>query len=134
MKKVCVCTAIALTGCSTATNDIVPAQLSPVQYSGYDCERLTAELQRMYTRAGELAHLGGTAAQYTRLGAEHRALREAATIKKCATTLASPLQRATADSQDDQSGTGPHNRTTASPKLVYARSEHLNPHARLPAP
>ena len=106
MKKVCVCTAIALTGCSTATGEIASA-LSPVQYSSYDCEHLTAELRRMYTRAGELAHLGGTAAEYARLGAEHRALRDAATVKNCATTLASPLQRATPDSQDDQSGTGP---------------------------
>ena len=107
MKKVCVCTAIALTGCST----------SPMHYSSYDCEYITAELQRMYTRAGELAHLGGTVAEYTRLGAEHRALREAATIKKCATTLASPLQGATPDSPDDQSGIGP---TIAPPQLPSA--------------
>jgi hypothetical protein len=106
MKQVWVCTAIAVTGCSTATNDIAPA-VSPVQYSSYDCEHLAAELRRMYTRAGELAHLGGTAAEYARLGAEHRALREAATIKKCATTLASPLQGATPNSPDDQSGTNP---------------------------
>jgi len=100
MKRVCVLTAIALTGCSAA-------ELSSTQYSSYDCADLTAELRSVYTRAGELAHLGGTAAQYARLGAEHDALREAAAIKKCATTVASPLQRATPDSQDDQSGTGP---------------------------
>jgi hypothetical protein len=113
MKKVYVCTAIALTGCST----------SPMHYSGYDCEYVTAELQRMYTRAGELAHVGGTAGEYARLGAEHRALREAATIKKCATTLASPLQRATPDSQDDQSGTGP---TIAPPQLPSASTPEVS--------
>jgi hypothetical protein len=113
MKKVCVCTAIALTGCST----------SSMQYSGYDCEYVTAQLQRMYTRAGELAHLGGTAADYARLGAEHHALREAATIKKCATTLASPLQGATPDSQDDQSGIGP---TIAPPQLPSASTPEVS--------
>lgn len=102
MKRGCVFTAIALAGCS------------PMQYSSYDCEHLAAELRSAYTRAGELAHLGGTAAQYARLGAEHRALREAATIKKCAASLASPLQGATPSSPDDQSGTGP---TIAPPQV-----------------
>jgi len=83
MKKVCVCTAIALTGCSTATNDVAPTQPSLAQYSSYDCKHLTAELRRMYTRVDELAHLGGTAAEYARLGDEHHALREAAILKKC---------------------------------------------------
>lgn len=114
MKKVCVCTAIALTGCSTATNEIVPTRLSLTQYSSYDCEHLTAELRRMYTRVGELAHLGGTAAEYARLGAEHHALREAAIMKKCARTLTPPVQRATPNLPDDQSGTGP---TIAPPQV-----------------
>jgi hypothetical protein len=117
MKKVYVCTAIALTGCSTATNEIVPTQLSLAQYSSYDCEHLTTELRRMYTRAEELAHLGGTAAEYARLSDEHHALREAATINRCATTLAAPLQGATPSSPDDQSGTGP---TIAPPQVPSA--------------
>jgi hypothetical protein len=107
MKKVCVCIAIALTGCSTATNDIVPSQLSLTQYSSYDCEHLTAELRRMYTRVGELAHLGGTAAEYARLSDEHHALREAAIMQKCARTPTPPVQQATPNLPDDQSGTGP---------------------------
>ena len=123
MKKVCICTAIgtaictavALTGCSTATNDIVPAQLSPTQYSSYDCERLTTELRRMYTRVDELAHLGGTAAQYERLSDEHHALRQAAVMKKCASTP--PVQQATPNLPDDQSGTGP---TIAPPQVPSA--------------
>ena len=114
MKKVCVCTAVALSGCATATNDIVPTQLSSMQYSSYDCAHLTAELRRMYTRVGELAHLGGTAAEYARLGDEHQALREAAIMKKCATTLAPPLRRAAPNLPDDPSWNGP---TIAPPQV-----------------
>lgn len=117
MKRVCVCTAIALTGCSTAANDIVPTQLSLTQYSSYDCEHLTAELRRMYTRVDELAHLGGTPAEYARLGAEHHALREAAIMKKCTRTPAPPVQQATPSLPDDQSGTGP---TIAPPQVPSA--------------
>lgn len=120
MKRVCVCTAIALAGCSTATNDVVPTQLSPTQYSSYGCERLTAELRRMYTRVDELAHLGGTAAEYARLSDEHHALREAAIMKKCARTLAPPVQRAAPNPPDDQSGTGP---TIAPPQVPRSAPE-----------
>jgi hypothetical protein len=114
MKKVCVCTAIALSGCSTATNDVAPTQLSLTQYSSYDCEQLTAELRRMYTRVDELAHLGGTAAEYARLSHEHHALREAAIMKKCARTPAPPVQQAAPNPPDDPSGTGP---TIAPPQV-----------------
>jgi hypothetical protein len=111
MKRGCVFAAIALAGCS------------PMQYSSYDCEHLAPELRSVYMRAGELAHLGGTAAQYARLSAEHRALREAATIKKCAATLASPLPGAAPSSPDDQSGTGP---TIAPPQLPSAFAPELS--------
>lgn len=117
MRKLCVCAAIALTDCATATQDIAPAQLLSTQYSSYDCERLTTELRRMYMRVGELAHLGGTAAEYARLRAEHRALREAASLKGCASTLAPPLQQATPSSPEDQSSTGP---TIAPPPVPSA--------------
>jgi hypothetical protein len=86
-----------------------------MQYSSYGCEHLTAELRRMYTRVDELAHLGGTAAEYARLGAEHHALREAALMKKCASTP--PVQQATPNLPDDQSGTGP---TIAPPQVPSA--------------
>jgi hypothetical protein len=107
MRNVCVCTAIALTGCSAATSDIVPTELSATQYSSYDCKRLTVELRRMYTRVGELAHLGGTAAEYARLSDEHHALRDAAIMKKCARTPTPPVQRATPNLPDDPSWIGP---------------------------
>jgi len=116
MKRLCICAAIAVSACATATNDAVPTQLSPIQYSSYDCERLTSELRRMYTRAGELADLGDNAepAEYARLIAEHDALREAANMKKCASTPTPALQQATPGSPDDQGGTGP---TIAPPQV-----------------
>jgi hypothetical protein len=88
-----------------------------MQYSSYGCEHLTAELRRMYTRAEELAHLGGTAAEYTRLSDEHHALRKAAIMKKCARTLTPQVQQATPNPLDDQSGTGP---TIAPPQAPSA--------------
>ena len=119
MKRLCICTAIALSGCATAANDAVPTRLSPIQYSSYDCERLTSELRRMYTRAAELADLGDNAepADYARLIAEHDALREAATIKKCASKPTPALQQATPGSPDDPSVAGP---TIAPPDVPSA--------------
>ena len=110
MKRGCVFAAIALAGCS------------PMQYSSYDCEHLAPELRSVYMRAGELAHLGGTAAEYARLSDEHHALRDAAIQKRCASTLTPPLQRATPDS-DDQSGTGP---TIAPPQVPSALAPEVS--------
>jgi len=119
MKKVCVCTAIALTGCSTVATDIAPARAAPIQYSSYDCERLTSELRRMYTRAAELVDLGDNAepAEYARLITEHDALREAARMKKCARRPTPALQQATPGSPDDPSVAGP---TIAPPDVPSA--------------
>ena len=119
MKKVCVCTAIALAGCSTAPVDIGGTQLLRKQYASYDCERLTSELRRMYTRAAELVDLGDNAepADYARLIAEHDALREAATMKKCAGKPTPELQQATPGSPDDPSVAGP---TIAPPDVPSA--------------
>jgi hypothetical protein len=119
MKKVCVCATIALAGCSTAASDVGGTQLLRIQYSGYDCERLTSDLRRMYTRADELGVLGDKAepAEYARLSAEHDALREAAVMKQCASTPTPALQQATPGYPDDQSGTGP---TIAPPQVPSA--------------
>jgi hypothetical protein len=112
MKKVCVSAqvvAMALAGCSTASNDGVPGQLSAL-YSSYDCARLAAEQRRMYTRADDLASLGGATAreaEYARLRAEYEALREAATLKKCETPSTPSLQEARSDASAAQGGTGP---------------------------
>src|SRR5215813_11126164 len=114
MKRVCVCAAIALAGCSTVPSDIVATQ-----YSSYDCERLTSELRHMYTRAARLADLGDDAepADYARLIAEHDALREAANEKKCASKPTPALQQATPGSSDDPSVAGP---TIAPPDVPSA--------------
>jgi hypothetical protein len=119
MKKVWVWSAIALTGCTTIANDIAPARPSPIQYSSYDCERLTTELRRMYTRAAELASPGGYAlpAEYARLGAEHDGLRQAATMKRCASTPLPTLQQAAPSSPDEPSVAGP---TIAPPDVPTA--------------
>jgi hypothetical protein len=73
----------------------------------------------MYTRAGELAHLGDNAepAEYARLRAEHDAFRKAANMKKCASPPTPALQQATPGWPDDQSGTGP---TIAPPQVPSA--------------
>jgi hypothetical protein len=123
MNRVCICTAIALGGCATTTNDTVPTQLSPMQYSSYGCDNLTAELRSMYARAGELAHLGGTAAEYERLRAEHQALRQTAITKKCARTLTPPLQSATPNAPVEESGTGP---TIAPPQVPSASTTEVS--------
>ena len=116
MKKVCFCAAIALAGCSTAPGELGDTQLLRIEYSSYDCERLTDELRRMYTRADELAVLGDNAepADYARLVAEHDALREAAAMKKCASKPTPALQQATPGSPDDESVAGP---TIAPPQV-----------------
>ena len=116
MKRVWVCIAIALAGCSTAAVDVGSTQLLRMQYASYDCERLTSELRRMYARAGELVDLGDNAepADYARLVAEHDALREAATMKKCASKPTPELQQATPGSPEDKSVAGP---TIAPPQV-----------------
>ena len=123
MKRVWVCTAIALSGCSSATSDIVPTQFSPTRYSSYGCDNLTAELRSMYARAGELAHLGGTPAEYARLRVEHQALRQAAIMKKCARPLTPPLQSATPNAPEEESGTGP---TIAPPQVPSASTTEVS--------
>jgi hypothetical protein len=98
MRKVCVSAqvvAMAIAGCSTAPND---------------CTRLAAEQRRMYTRADDLASLGGATAreaEYARLRAEYEALREAAILKKCETRSTPSLQEARSDASAAQGGTGP---------------------------
>ena len=46
--------AFGLAGCSTASKDISPTYVSPVQFQSYDCQQLTAEGQRIQTRYVEL--------------------------------------------------------------------------------
>ena len=112
MKKVCVSAqvvAIALAGCATTSGDIVPTQVSPAQYSSYDCAQIAAEQRRMYTRVDELASLGGgnaRQAEYARLRGEHDALRDAATMKRCQGPTPS-LQEAASGASAALGDTGP---------------------------
>jgi hypothetical protein len=124
MKKVSVwMVAVALGGCSTASKDILPTPVSPMQYSNYDCDQIAAEQRRIYQRVGELGgrldqaagndnvlawtggllfwpalfFLGGTKpheAEYARLRGEYDALHQTAIMKKCAGALTPPLQQA----------------------------------------
>src|SRR5437016_11971008 len=109
--------ALALEGCATASKDISSAYVSPLQYQGYDCEQIAAEVQRISVRVNQLDGrldeaanndkgimavgliifwpalfaLGGTKqqeAEYGRLKGEYDALEQQATLKKC--TRASP--------------------------------------------
>lgn len=111
--------ATLLAGCSTASKDIVPAYVSPAQYSNYDCDQTRAEMVRVSTRVGELTgkldknrendnitttagvvlfwpalfFVGGTKeqeAEYARLKGEYNALEQVSIQKKC--NLTSPQQ------------------------------------------
>ena len=106
-----------LVGCSTASKNIVPASVSPLIYSNYDCEQLRLELVRvsvevnsiagkldknrendnMTTTAGvilfwpALFFLGGTKeqeARYAQLRGEYSALEQASIQKKCGSNAA----------------------------------------------
>lgn len=103
---------MVLAGCATASKDVAPSYTSPLQYSSYSCEQITAETQRIQSRVVELGGrldqaaatdkalvgvgvilfwpalfaLGGTKsveAEYARLKGEYDALQKAAIDKKC---------------------------------------------------
>lgn len=110
---------IVLSGCSTASKDIAPSYISPMQYSAYDCEQISAENQRLAGRVSQLGGrldeaaandkaigvagailfwpalfaLGGTKgqeAEYARLRGENDALQQAAIQKKCNMVVMQP--------------------------------------------
>ncbi len=104
--------AILLSGCATASSGIATAYVSPLQFQSYDCQQITAEMQRIHVRVNQLAGrldkaaendkalvgvgmllfwpalfaLGGTKeqeAEYARLRGEYDALAKVANEKKC---------------------------------------------------
>ena len=106
--------AIGLAGCATASKDIAPMYVSPMQYQSYDCQQLGMESQRIQTRVVELGGrldqaasndkaiagvgailfwpalfaLGGTKtqeAEYGRLRGEYDAIQQISVQKKCVT-------------------------------------------------
>lgn len=101
-----------LAGCSTASKDIAAANVSPVQYSNYDCDQIRLELTRINSRVNQMAgkldknrendnvtvgvslllfwpavfFLGGTKeqeAEFSKLKGESQALEQVAIQKKC---------------------------------------------------
>ena len=57
MKKIIavVLSAAMLTACATAPDKIQGAYVSPMQYSGYDCDQIRSELLRVSSRVREVA-------------------------------------------------------------------------------
>lgn len=120
MKKqitISVMVSMALSACSTASKDITPSYISPLQYQAYDCDQLSSESQRLQTRANQIGGrldeaasndkaitgaglilfwpalfaLGGTKqqeAEYARLRGEHSAIEQSAISKKCSGIVA----------------------------------------------
>jgi outer membrane murein-binding lipoprotein Lpp len=107
-----VATVATLGGCASASKDIAATAVPTLAYQAYDCEQIGAELQRVGTRAHQLAGrldeaarndkaiagvgalvfwpalfaLGGNKeqeAEYARLKGEHDALLQTAVLKKC---------------------------------------------------
>jgi hypothetical protein len=112
--------AIALGGCATASKDVPTSYASPIQFSNYTCEQITAENARLQGRLAQLEGrldtaatndkvltgvalilfwpavfaLGGTKeqeAEYGRLKGEHDALRQVWIQKNCTISAASLL-------------------------------------------
>src|SRR6185503_17212145 len=121
MKRL-LCVSVALaTGCATASKDIAPSYISPLQYQSYTCEQMSAEGVRIRNRVTQLGgrldeaasndkaitgvgivlfwpalfFLGGTKqqeAEYARLTGEYDALQQAAVQKNCP-GLVAPTQQ-----------------------------------------
>jgi hypothetical protein len=116
---------VLLSGCATASKDVVPTYVSPLQYQAYDCAQLTAESQRIQARVVQLGGrldeasnndkalmgvglvlfwpalfaLGGTKqqeAEYSRLQGEFDAIQKASIEKKCPGAVAAPAPAASA--------------------------------------
>ena len=112
--------AIALAGCATASKDVATSYVSPIQFSNYTCDQITAESARLQVRLSQLEGrldtasandkaltgvaillfwpavfaLGGTKeqeAEYGRLKGEHDALRQVWIQKNCTITAATLL-------------------------------------------
>ncbi len=118
MKKIITSLAISafsIAGCSTSSKDIVPAYVSSVLYSNYDCDQIRLELIRVSTEVNAIAgkldknrendnmtttagvilfwpalfFLGGTKeqeARYAQLKGEYIALEQTSIQKKCGLT------------------------------------------------
>lgn len=124
MKKIiAAAVAAALAGCASDPANISAASVSPLQYSGYDCEQINAELDRVNVRKANLhASLkekadndavqmgvgmillwpalffleggdGPEAAEFARLKGEQEALEKTAIANHCMTSQIAPLPK-----------------------------------------
>lgn len=136
--------AIALAGCATASKDVATSYVSPIQFSNYTCDQITAESARLQVRLSQLEGrldtaaandkaltgvaillfwpavfaLGGTKeqeAEYGRLKGEHDALRQVWIQKNCTINAASLSPGAVA-----QNATSP---TAAAPIQVATQGD-----------
>lgn len=128
--------AIALAGCATASKDVATSYVSPIQFSNYTCDQITAESARIQVRLSQLEGrldtasandkaltgvaillfwpavfaLGGTKeqeAEYGRLKGEHDALRQAWIQKNCTINAASLLPGAVAQNATSPTAAAP---------------------------
>ncbi len=121
MKRVLLLSSVLLLqACASHTNEIPAAYVSPLQYSDYSCKQIGAELQRVSTRAQQVAYdvnqnaSGDTAAmaaglilfwpalffidgdtpqsqEYARMKGEFDALEQAAIQKDCGLKVDRPF-------------------------------------------
>lgn len=122
---VAMATVLLTVGCATASKDIAPTYISPMQYQAYDCDQIAAEIARVQARVQQIGGrldeaasndkkitgvglvlfwpaffaLGGTKeqeAEFARLKGEYDALESAAIAKRCLQGLQQPTQAAPA--------------------------------------
>lgn len=56
MKKLLLISAVFVSACASHAHEIPAAYVSPLQYQDYSCKQISAELQRVSSRAEEVAH------------------------------------------------------------------------------
>ena len=122
--------ALAVAGCATPPDEMPAQYVSPVQYENYDCDQISAEMERVSRRVNELylslkktadndaAQMGiglvlfwpalffleggdsPQAAEYGRLKGEYEALESTAVRKRCTVPTAAKITRWTALARD----------------------------------
>lgn len=122
-KNIAVAVVFALAGCATDPAKISATSVSPLQYNDYNCKQITAELDRVNTRQGELhtslkekadndsAQMGigmilfwpalffleggdgPEATEFSRLKGEQEALEKSAIAKECVITQPAPTPK-----------------------------------------
>lgn len=129
---------LVLAACASHTNEIAAAYVSPLQYQDFSCKQIGAELQRVSTRAQQVAHdvdknaSGDTTAmavglvlfwpalffidgdtpqaqEYARLKGEFDALEQAAVQKDCGLKVERPFTQIEQARKQQQQPSGGQN-------------------------